>query len=145
MLLITITAASGLCYVVGLGDTAEWSETSGSITDGRYSSVHYNAPANETKVEVVYEYKVDGIDYTSRWAGFWPAVGSPNALNPDQIPSLLEGGHAIRVQYDPLNPSRSDLHPQSGFLPIFLAGLFLVGLVGTFVYGMVVYPKLRWG
>ncbi len=84
--------------------------TSGKVVECSMRLTHYNATAMRNKVAMTYEYSVGGARHTGSWEGFWPVSDSPNALPPDEVPSLQKKGYPLVVLYEPGNPGSSSLH-----------------------------------
>ena len=143
VILVIATISPGLGLAIRPQEGAVFQEAPGYVTSGTRESVHYNAQPNEQKVTITFEYIVDGLNYDGRWSGFWPSLGSYNAVDPDNINSLLSGNVPITVMYDPEDPSVYQIHPESSLGWIVLMFLFGAGCVATFVYATVIYPRLR--
>ena len=120
-----------------------WNRAPGSIVSGVILNTHYNAERYDPKVSAQYQYLVGTVTYQGSYEGFWPEVGSPNALPPDRLEEVSKPGHPLVVSYDPGNPGRSVLHPilQESQLTYFL--LTVAGLLVGGGYCLVVYPAWR--
>jgi hypothetical protein len=121
----------------------EWKQTTGQITSSELSNMHYNAETNRTKAKVSYEYTVGMAKYMGHFDGYWPAVGSPNALAPSEIEKLTEPKKELIVFYNPANAARSELHQGSGKASPFWLVLAAAGLCIAGVYTFLVYPAWR--
>ena len=121
----------------------EWKKTGGRIASSEISNMHYNAPANRTKVKVSYEYSVGMAKYVGHFDGYWPAVGSPNALAPSEIDQLKGPTKELVVFYDPSNAAHSELHPGSGKASPFWLVLAAAGLCIAAAYTFFVYRAWR--
>ena len=123
--------------------TPEWKQTAGYITSSEVSRTHYNAQDYRAKANVSYEYSVGMAKYVGRFEGFWPEVGSPNALAPSEIDNLKVPKKAVVVFYDPGRVERSTLHPNSGDTSPFWIVLTAAGLCIAGAYTFFVYPAWR--
>lgn len=120
-----------------------WNNAPGSIVSGTVLSTHYNAERYDPKVRAQYQYLVGTVTFRGTFEGFWPDVGSPNALPPERLQEITAPGHPLVVAYDPENPRRSVLHPiveesQLKYFLLTVAGLMLAG-----GYCLVIYPAWR--
>jgi len=118
-------------------------ETQGRVVTGRLVPTHYNAPPDETKVIMTYEYMVGGSTYIAAYEGFWPEGGGPNALMPDELDKLTREGHPLTVLYRPEDPAASWLHADipGGKFP--RAAAFALALACTLLYCFWAYPAWR--
>ncbi|MCC6796406.1 MAG: DUF3592 domain-containing protein [Candidatus Hydrogenedentes bacterium] len=117
----------------------DWMKTAGNITSVEFQRVHYNAQDYRTKVDVTYDYIVGMGKYLGEFHGYWPEVGSPNALAPSEIEKLKEPKCEVFVFYDPGNIEHSTLHPKDGkssplWIVLTVAGLCIAGAYTFFVY-----------
>ncbi|MBX7258281.1 MAG: DUF3592 domain-containing protein [Candidatus Hydrogenedentes bacterium] len=120
-----------------------WNNAPGSILSGKILSTHYNAERYDPKVRAQYQYLVGTVTFQGTFEGFWPEVGSPNALPPDRLEEITKPGHPLVVAYDPANPQRSVLHPllEESQLKYFL--LSVAGLLVGGAYCLIIYPAWR--
>ena len=121
----------------------EWPGTGGWVLSGEIVTTHYNAPDYKQKATVHYEYLIGGASYKGEFVGFWPDVGSPNALPVTELDRLKQKGYPLTVFYNPSDPSQSRLHTRGhdDQLILFLIAGFCVGLAA--LYAFVVYPAWR--
>lgn len=121
----------------------EWHETPGSVVSGEIVPVRDRPRPEEIRVRVHYTYTAQGLPYTGFYEGFWPAAGSPNALDEGRIEELTQEGRPVTVYFDPLAPDRSKLF----FAELDAGGMYLALAVVagglTLLYCMVLYPAWR--
>lgn len=120
-----------------------WQETTGRVIHGKVQSTHINSEAYQPKVDVVYEYTVDGTQYSGEFEGFWPAAYSPNALPADRLNMLTVPNQPLTVLYDPRNPEDSRLHATDDVRKTIYLWTFFTALVVSLYYFLRVYPRLR--
>ncbi len=107
-------------YLVGFGllgygawsawrstQAANWPTVSANIAQ---LSVHENSDSEGVtyEVKVLYQYAVDGVNYEGSRLAFGYA-GSGSRKSHDEIHQKLKEAKAVRVRYDPANPSESCL------------------------------------
>lgn len=124
-------------------DHEVWPNTVGNVLSCKIESLHYNATRYANLVDIRYEYSAGGRPYLGHWRGYWPIVGSPNALPRTRMNELKTKGFPLTVMYNPANPSRSRLHDTpAGLRPAF-AITTLVAIALSFAFTAYVYPKWR--
>ncbi|HRI88299.1 MAG TPA: DUF3592 domain-containing protein [Candidatus Hydrogenedentes bacterium] len=117
----------------------KWRETAGVILEWQGSS----AGANAKKANVTYEYTVGLTKYTGKFDGFWPEMGTPNAIARDRIGEMPKPGAKIVVYYDPNDDSRSDIMPHGAKPSPLLLTLSIALACAVAGYTFVVYPAWR--
>lgn len=118
-----------------------WPEARGRVLHANWVSTHYNAPPNEEKVRIVYEYTADGILFRDEWTGMWPTGVGPNPLPEDRLDVLLDPAFTLRVFYDAQDPARNRLHVNTNDLAFAYMLLSGVAALGTVYYLVRVYPR----
>lgn len=141
VVLTLVTVALGVFWMVSTA-TTEWDFTPGAVIRARVDHTHYNAEGTRLRVECDYEYVVGQVAHRGSWTGFWPEMGSPDSLLPDEL-GALQPGYPVTVFYTVSNPANSQLHGPGGYLYIVNAGLFAFACVATGFYFFRVYPALR--
>lgn len=123
----------------------DWQRAEGRVKSV-YTSAHPTHPDGKPRrVQLVYQYDADGLTYTGEWDGEWPEAHSPNALLAGDLDRLRERDYPLKVLYDPVDPSVSNIHGTGNRLPAWWLrlslGLAMLAMWHTFV----VYPswKLR--
>ena len=87
------------------------------------------------RIQVVYKYEVDGLEFRSERQSFGQAGTSPSLYEPSEgSPATYRAGQAVDVYYDPNRPSEAVLHPGVGPMLFRRMGFGLVllttGLLG---------------
>jgi hypothetical protein len=121
----------------------DWKKTAGHITASESKRVHYNAQDYRMLARVSYEYTVGMAKYTGNFDGFWPEIGSPNALAPAEIDTLKQPKKEVVVFYDPDHAERSTLHLDNTTVSPFWVVLTAAGLAIAGAYTFFVYPAWR--
>ena len=124
-------------------DHEVWPNTVGSVLSCDIQNMHYNATQYANRVDIRYEYTAGGRPYLGHWTGYWPIMGSPNALPRARMNELKTKGFPLTVMYNPANPSRSRLHDTpAGLRPAF-AAMTLIAIALSFAFTVFIYPRWR--
>ena len=120
-----------------------WQKTGGVVRSWEISKMHYNALDYRTKAKVEYEYLVGVVKYVGQFEGFWPEVGTPNAVTPAELQAASQIGKELVVYYDPNHPERSQPFQEDTGPGLIWMILSAAGLACTIFYTFAVYPHLR--
>lgn len=118
-----------------------WPEAAGRILEARWVSTHYNAPPNENKVHLTYEYSVANRIYRDQWTGMWPAGAGPNPLPQNRLDVLRNPSFRLRVFYKPTDPAVNRLHINTNDLAFAYMLLSGVAAIVTVYYLLKIYPR----
>jgi hypothetical protein len=119
-----------------------WESIAGRVVTGEVQDTHFNSTQERLKVNLVYEYTIDGDIFTGQHTGFWPQIYSPNALGNHQLASLENPGTPLTVLYDPAKPFISSLHYGGSRKPLYTL-FFATALAIAAYYLLKVYPRIR--
>jgi hypothetical protein len=112
-----------------------WPLAEGLIT---HSTLRLSEPDSETRrmsasVDIRYRYNVDGVDYSG--AAIAPSTfGAQNSSEASAQHERYQSGTAVRVAYDPKDPSVAYLEPGPSSTSMLLVGVGLfIGLPGLMI------------
>jgi hypothetical protein len=97
-------------YVPLWDESPAWPTTSGTITTSRVDEHHRYEEATRYRLDVTYEYSVDGQQYVSDNFDFWASQFTRRSQAQDMVEKYLSGTSVI-VHYDPDNPENAVLIP----------------------------------
>lgn len=120
-----------------------WARAPGRVEHCDIRRTHYNAEPSDNKVQLVYSYVVGAARFQGSWQGFWPRVHSPNALPEGNVEVLKTPNYPLVVLYDPLRPSRSDLHIPDARKVVPYTLLTFAALMVLLFYLMQIYPRWK--
>jgi len=143
-LLVLLTAGVTMLWLA-TNDTSNWQKTHGRVRAGYLSQSHVNAELYKTKVQLSYEYDVNGSWFTGTWTGFWPKGGSPNAIQSDNLKPLTQPGYPLTVYYAAGDPTVSNLHYTGSTWHVFFGWATVVLVATTVLVGVRKYPHWHRG
>lgn len=107
-----------------------WPATPGKVTTSELSRHRSDKGSTTYSANVVYDYQVDGVDYTANRVSF----GSARSSNPSgarQVLNKYKTGTQVQVHYSPKDPTLSVLEPGVHGATLLLPGIgsvfFLAG------------------
>lgn len=123
--------------------SSDWRQVEGKVLSMHRVQHASNALGTPHRINVTYEYTVDGALHTDTWEGEWPASHSPNALPPGEWDRLLQSDFPLMVLYDPEAPERNSLHATRNHFPDWWFRLSLGVCILVLWCVFAIYPRWK--
>lgn len=146
---ILILALAGLAAFMVSGSLtvpgADWEQVEGKVLTMRRVQNASSALGTPYRINVTYQFTVEGKTFTSVWEGEWPSSHSPNALPESDWDRLLQPGFPLVVLYDPEYPDRNSIHATQNHYPVWWMRFSLIISVLVLWCAFSIYPRWKTG
>lgn len=120
----------GVYLAIKSNNTKQWHETTGLVLESEVektsTAAGYDGESQSFKAAIVYKYKVDDQEYTSKRVFYGDKIGKPLPSKSKSLVKLYSKNSEVIVYYNPLKPKESVLQKGIKFIVI---ELFILGSI----------------